>query len=70
MVDTREELREYQDRLWGLIPTERIARFKIDRPAPSVIAGYRELEEPTPTISDVLDSLGINGTIAASLLKP
>ncbi len=70
MADTREELKEYQDRLWGLIPTERITRFKIERPAPSVIAGYRELEEPTPALSDVLDSLGINGTIAASVLKP
>ncbi len=70
MGDTREDLKEYQDRLWGLIPTERVARFKIERPAGSLIAGYRELEEPTPTLSDVLDSLGINGTIAASVLRP
>lgn len=70
MADTREELRAYQDRLWGLIPTERITRFKIERPAPAVIAGYRELEEPTPALSDVLDSMGINGTVAASLLRP
>ena len=64
-MDTRPELKEYQDRLWGLIPTERITRFKIERPAPEVIAGYRALEEPTPTLSDVLDSMGINGTISA-----
>jgi len=70
MADYREELREYQDRLWGLIPTERITRFKIERPAPAVVAGYRGLEEPTPAISDVLDSMGINGTIAASVLRP
>ncbi len=70
MADTREELREYQDRLWGLIPTERITRFRIERPSPAVVAGYRELEEPTPALSDVLDSLGINGTIAASVLRP
>ena len=70
MVDTREELKEYQSRLWGLISTERITQFKIQRPAPSIIAGYRELEEPTPTIADVLDSLGINGIIGASVLRP
>ena len=69
-MDTRPELKEYQDRLWGLIPTERITRFKIKRPAPEVIAGYKALEEPTPTISDVLDSMGINGTISASVLRP
>ena len=70
MVDTREELKEYQDRLWGLIPTERIARFKIERPAPSVIAGYKELDEPTPTLADILDAMGINGIVAASVLSP
>ncbi len=70
MTDTREELKEYQDRLWGLIPTERITRFKIERPSADLIAGYRELEEPTPTLSDILEGMGINGTIGASVLKP
>lgn len=69
-MDTREELKEYQDRLWGLIPTERIALFKIERPDPSLIAGYKELEEPTPTLSDILDAMGINGAIGASVLSP
>lgn len=70
VADTREELKEYQPRMWGLIPTERVTRFKIQRPDPSMIAAYKELEEPTPTLSDVLDSLGINGIIGASVLKP
>jgi 4-hydroxy-4-methyl-2-oxoglutarate aldolase len=70
VADTRAELKEYQDRLWGLIPTERITHFKIQRPDPSILAAYRELEEPTPTLADVLDSLGINGIIGASVLKP
>ncbi len=69
-MDNRPEVKEYQDRLWGLIPTERITRFKIERPSPEVIAGYRALEEPTPTLSDVLDSMGINGTLSASVLRP
>jgi len=70
MADSRDDLGEYKDRLWGLIPMERIARFRIDRPPPSVVAAYRELQEPTPTLSDILDSLGVNGTVAASVLKP
>jgi len=70
VTDNREELKEYQARLWGLIPTERITRFKIERPSPALVAAYRELDEPTPTIADVLDSLGINGIVAASVLKP
>ncbi len=70
MPDTREELKEYQDRLWGLIPTERITRFKIERPSPALIAAYQKLEEATPTIADILDAMGINGILAASVLKP
>lgn len=70
MVDNREELKEYRGRLWGLIPTERIARFKIERPSPALVAAYRELEEPTPTIADILDSMGIEGIIAVSALRP
>ncbi|HEX9015010.1 MAG TPA: RraA family protein, partial [Chloroflexota bacterium] len=42
----------------------------IERPAPWVVAGFRELEEPTPTLSDVLDSMGINGAISASVIRP
>ena len=56
--------------MWWLIPVERITRFKIERPAPWVVDGFRELEEPTPTLSDVLDSMGINGVISASVLRP
>ncbi|MCL4531680.1 MAG: RraA family protein [Actinobacteria bacterium] len=69
-MDTREEVKEYEERLWGLIPTERITRFKIDRPSPTLIAAYKELEEPTPTLADILDGMGINGIIAASVLRP
>jgi Demethylmenaquinone methyltransferase len=69
-VSTREVLEEYRDKLWGLIPPERITRFKIERPAPSIIAAYKELKDPTPNISDILDGMGINGTISGSILKP
>lgn len=70
MADNRPEVAEYQPRLWGLIPTERITRFKVERPSASLIAAYKELDEPTPTIADILDSMGVNGILAASVLRP
>lgn len=36
----------------------------------SIIARYRKLNDPTGTISDVLDAKGIRGTIPASRLRP
>lgn len=35
-----------------------------------IIARYKKLNDATGTISDILDSKGIRGTIGASLLKP
>ena len=61
---------DVQRRLMGLIPVERIRAVAIPRPAPELLDRYRNLEDPTPLLSDVLDSLGVNGTIAASVLRP
>ena len=61
---------EVQRRLMGLIPVERIRAVQIARSDPALLARYRALEEPTPLLSDVLDGLGISGTIAASVLRP
>lgn len=65
-----EELLKYKDRLPGLILAERIVAVDFPRPARQVVEGFKKLEEPTPTISDILDSLGIEGTIPSSELKP
>ena len=65
-----EELLKYKDRLPGLIPIERIVAVDFPRPARQVVEGFKKLEEPTPTVSDILDSLGIEGTIPSSELKP
>ncbi len=65
-----EELLKYKDRLPGLIPVERIVAVDFPRPARQVVEGFKKLEEPTPTVSDILDSLGIEGTIPSSELKP
>jgi 4-hydroxy-4-methyl-2-oxoglutarate aldolase len=64
------ELQKYQDRLMGLIPPERIVKVDIPRYSQDVIDGFKQLEGVTPTVADILDSLGINGTISASTLKP
>ncbi len=61
---------EVQARLMGLIPAERIRAVQIPRPRPEILARYRVLQDPTPLLSDVLDTLGITGVIAASVLRP
>lgn len=65
-----EELRNYQNRLMGLIPPERIVKVEIPRYPQHIIEAFKKMEGVTPTVSDVLDSLGINGTISANRLKP
>jgi 4-hydroxy-4-methyl-2-oxoglutarate aldolase len=64
------ELKKYQHRLMGLISPERIVKADIPRYSQDVIDYFKQLDGVTPTVSDVLDSLGINGTISASTLKP
>src|SRR5439155_6775435 len=61
---------EVQRRLMGLIPVERIRAVRIPRPDSTLLARYRALDEPTPLLADALDALGINGIVAASLLRP
>jgi 4-hydroxy-4-methyl-2-oxoglutarate aldolase len=41
-----------------------------DRIDPSTIGAFSSIEEPTSTISDVFDALGIRGAVAASRLQP
>ncbi|MGQ9695938.1 MAG: RraA family protein [Thermodesulfobacteriota bacterium] len=61
---------KYKRRLMGLIPLERINTWKIPRPPKIFIQELLSYDGLTPTISDVLDSLGIRGAIPASILKP
>ncbi|HEX6923409.1 MAG TPA: RraA family protein [Bacillales bacterium] len=65
-----EELERYQDRLMGLIPPERIVKVDIPRVSQKVIDGFMELDGVTPTVSDILDSMGVEGTIPANELRP
>jgi len=65
-----KELEQYQDRLMGLIPPERIVMVDIPRCSQEVIDAFMNIEGVTPTVSDVLDSMGICGVIPASVLRP
>ena len=57
-------------RIWGLVPRERITRIKIERVSKGIIDGFLSMEDMTTTVSDVLDSYGIDGAIPSSYLKP
>ncbi len=61
---------KYKRRLMGLIPLERIVTWQIPRPPKNLIQELLSYDGLTPTISDVLDSLGIRGAIPGSILKP
>lgn len=66
-----KELERYRDRLFGLIDEQRIHCTEIPRPPKTVIEEfYRYAGGLTPTVSDILDSMGIIGAISASVLRP
>jgi regulator of RNase E activity RraA len=73
---SREDvLRDYEEykaegRVWGQVPVDRISRIKFPRPEASVIARYMALPDLTTTVSDMLDSYGVKGVVAASHIKP
>jgi len=61
---------KYRKRLMGLIPIERIVAWQIPRLAKSLLQELLSYDGLTPTLSDILDSMGIVGAIPGSLLKP
>lgn len=61
---------EAAGRVWGLVPRERITRIKFPRVSKQIIDGYLSMEDMSTTVSDVLDSYGIDGAIPTSYLKP
>lgn len=66
------EYEEYQEagRIWGLVPRERITKIKFPRVPRETIERYLAIEDMTTSVSDVLDSLGIVGTVPGSYLRP
>lgn len=73
---SREQvLKDYEEykslgRVWGQVPVDRISKIKFSRPAASVVARYLALPDMTTTVSDLLDSYGVCGAVAASHIKP
>jgi regulator of RNase E activity RraA len=64
-------LEPYRDRLFGLIDESRIRCTEIPRPSKEVIQQfYQYAGGLTPTVSDILDAMGILGAVSASVLRP
>ncbi len=61
---------KYRRRLMGLIPVDRIVTWQISRPPKALLQDLLSYDGLTPTLSDILDSMGIAGAIPASVLKP
>ncbi|HYB21283.1 MAG TPA: RraA family protein [Thermodesulfobacteriota bacterium] len=61
---------KYRQRLMGLIPVERIVTWKISRPSKTLLQALLGYDGLTPTLSDILDSMGIVGAIPGSVLRP
>ena len=73
MSEQREkEYLEYKEagRIWGTIDKERIKKIKFPRTPREVIDEFLKIEDPTSTVSDILDSLGIRGAVAGTYLRP
>lgn len=70
--ELEREYQEYkeQGRIWGGVPQDRIRKIKFPRVPKEVVDQFMKLHDLTSTISDVLDSLGLNGAVAASYIAP
>lgn len=69
-VDKDYEEYKKKGRIWGLVPKEKIKQIKFPRIKKSIIDQYKKVDDVSSTVSDVLDSLGINGTVPGSYLSP
>ena len=65
-----EEWKSYESKLAGVVPKDRFVKLSFSRASKEIIEAYKSIEDPTPSISDILDDLGISRTVPASVLKP
>ena len=68
--EVEEAWERYRERAPGNVPREVIRSPVIPRPRPGVLEELRRFAGVTATVSDILDSLGVAGTVPAGLLKP
>lgn len=59
-----------EGRIWGEVPKERIKKIKFPRVDEEIRQGFLKLDDITPTVSDILDSHGLDKTVAASNIPP
>src|SRR5580704_48963 len=72
---TEQSVKEYEEykaqgRIWGGVPQESIKKIRYPRIDAKIIQEFLALDDLTGSLSDVLDSLGINGTVPSSYLSP
>ncbi|MFZ7101220.1 MAG: RraA family protein [Peptococcaceae bacterium] len=65
-----DEWKEVEHKLAGVVDKENFVKISFPRPAKEIIKSFMAIEDPTPSISDILDDLGIARTVPASVLKP
>jgi regulator of RNase E activity RraA len=67
-----QEYEEYKKngRIWGKVAMERFSKIKFPRPSSEVIQQYLQIKDLSSNVSDILDSLGLRGCVAASHLRP
>lgn len=61
---------DFEKKLSGIIPKDRIHCFDFTRPSREMIERYLQMEDLTSGISDILDEKGIHGAIPGSVLQP
>lgn len=64
------DVRRVMPKLSGNIPPEHIGTVDFRRPSKEVINGFKEIQDVTSVVSDVLDRRGIRGVIPNSELRP
>lgn len=72
---TEDVIKDYEEyrqlgRIWGGVPRENIKRIKYPRIDGRILQGFLALDDLTGTVSDVLDSVGINGSVPSTYLSP
>lgn len=65
-----EEWEKVEHKLAGVVPKERFVKLSFPRPSKEIIKSFMDIEDPTPSISDILDDLGVARAVPASVLKP
>lgn len=71
-VSVEEVYEKYKQegKIWGEVDKEKIKKIKFPRVEEEIRKRFLELDDITPTVSDILDSHGLKKTVAASHIPP